>query len=90
MGLEQNKEVAPDTGLPAPEQTATPAPVKTEGIFAKLGKLFNRATAVSPSDAMLGTNAGQVLPEAAQAASVQAAKNETPALTAPSTPVVSK
>jgi hypothetical protein len=90
MGPEQKTEVAADTGLPAPETNTPASAAPKEGWFQKLGKMFKRATNVSKADALMGTNAGQVLPEVTQAASIKAAKTETPALTPPATPVGSK
>jgi hypothetical protein len=85
MGPEQNKDVAQETGTPpTPEKVvAATATAKNEGFLAKLRNMFNRATNVSPADALAGTTAGQVFPEVAQGMAAEARKSEQPVLPPP-------
>jgi hypothetical protein len=71
MGPEQSKEVLPNP----PEQTITPA--KKRGLFERVADFLKGATDISQSDALAGTTAGRVMPEATQAIAAEVAKTKT-------------
>jgi hypothetical protein len=77
MGPEQSNEIP---NAPA-EQPITPA--KTKGLWERVAEFLKGATNVSQADALVGTTAGRVMPEATQAVAAEVSKTNTADVTSP-------